>query len=126
MGQPLRTCSGHPHADAVPSPENYALAGGVEHDAAAAVAVAERGVSGEYQAGIRMQDRWGCIAVDGHGADGRVGEEGDLNRQLLGCSAEGACFAAGEAGLSQIPRGVVRKQGPGASGLGVSQEKMAC
>ena len=27
-----------------------------------------------------MQDRWGGIAVNGHGADGRVGEEGDLNR----------------------------------------------
>ena len=80
MGQPLSTCRGDPHADAEPCPENDTSAGGEEHDAAAAVTVAERGVGGEDQAGVRMQDRWGSIAVDGHGADGRVGEEGDLNR----------------------------------------------
>ena len=80
MGQPLRARRGDPHGDAETSPENDTSAGGVEHDAAAAVTVAERGVGGEYQAGVCMQDSWGSIAVDRHGADGRVGEEGDLNR----------------------------------------------
>ena len=38
---------------------------------------------------------------------------------------EGACVTAREVDLCQIPRGAVRKQGPGAGGLGVRYEQMA-
>ena len=41
VGQPLRARGGDPHADAVPSAEDHTLVGGIEDDAAAAVAAAE-------------------------------------------------------------------------------------
>ena len=122
VGQPLCTRKGGPHADVIPSLEDNTLAGGVEDDAPAAVTVAERGVCGEHQAGIPLQDRRVSIDMDWHGVDGGVGEEGDLNRKLPGCSAEVVCLIAKEVGPSHIPCGVERKHGLGAGGFGVRQE----